>query len=192
MEAEEKRELFQNIIAVTNRKLAARPFLEQIERVCRCRPKAVILREKDLTEADYLLLAEEVLDICRDFRVPCVLHTWPQAAERLGCDTVHLPMHLLREYTGNGMIRGTSVHSIEEAMEAQRLGASYLVAGHIYATDCKKGVPPRGTQFLRQVCESVDIPVYAIGGIRPDAGQLAEVMSCGAQGGCVMSGMMKI
>lgn len=47
------------------------------------------------------------------------------------------------------VLLGTSVHSLEEAREAQTLGADYLTAGHIYATDCKRGLPPRGTG-LRQ------------------------------------------
>lgn len=87
---------------------------------------------------------------------------------------------------------GVSVHAANEALEAQSLGATYLTAGHIYATDCKKGLPPRGTAFLREICQTVSIPVYAIGGIRLEAAQIREVMSCGAVGGCIMSGMMAL
>ena len=81
---------------------------------------------------------------------------------------------------------------MEDARKAQRLGATYITAGHIYTTDCKKGLPPRGTDFLQDVCRAVNIPVYAIGGIKPDKTQLAEIQECGASGGCIMSGMMKI
>ena len=83
-------------------------------------------------------------------------------------------------------------------MEAERLGATYVTAGHVYVTDCKKGLAPRGLDFLRNVCKSVSIPVYAIGGIQLDAdthtiaqNQVAEIASCGAKGGCIMSGMMQ-
>ena len=86
---------------------------------------------------------------------------------------------------------GTSVHSTEQAQEAQELGASYVTAGHIYATDCKKGLQPRGLDFLRQVCAAVDLPVYAIGGIKFDETQWMSLKECGAAGGCIMSGMMK-
>ena len=89
-------------------------------------------------------------------------------------------------------VAGTSVHSVEEAVEAEKLGASYISAGHIFSTDCKKGMPPRGLDFLKDVCRSVSIPVYAIGGIRIDKAQLQELLDCGAAGGCVMSGMMKL
>ncbi len=87
---------------------------------------------------------------------------------------------------------GCSIHSVEEAKEAQKLGATYLTAGHIYTTDCKKGLPPRGLDFLREVCNAVTIPVYAIGGIHAGTGQILEVMECGASGACIMSEMMKI
>jgi len=89
-------------------------------------------------------------------------------------------------------ILGSSIHSVSEAQEAERLGADYLTAGHIYATDCKAGVPPRGLDFLEEVCQSVQIPVYGIGGVRIESGQLDEMMARGAAGACVMSGMMQL
>ena len=69
-------EFYKNVVAVTNRSLCERPFLEQIERVCACHPKALILREKDLSEEEYFLLAKEVLGICRQYQVSCILHTY--------------------------------------------------------------------------------------------------------------------
>lgn len=87
---------------------------------------------------------------------------------------------------------GTSIHSVSEAVEAEKLGASYLTAGHIYVTDCKKGLPPRGLPFLQHVCQAVQIPVYGIGGIKIDKAQLHELKNAGAAGGCVMSGMMHV
>ena len=67
-----------------------------------------------------------------------------------------------------------------------------MPAGHVYVTDCKIGLPPRGLEFLKEVCTKVIIPVYAIGGIHAGTGQILEVMDCGASGGCIMSEMMKI
>lgn len=218
----------QNIIAVTNRHLCSRPLTEQVERICRLSPKAVILREKDLPEEEYAPLAEEIMEICSRYDIPCILHTFVETAAGLNCPAIHLPLPLLRRYRANGTqdnanitnrssmtgrtdmkimnpaentlsfsIIGTSVHSVEEAMEAEKLGATYLTAGHIYTTDCKKGLPPRGLSFLQSVCENVTIPVYAIGGIQMngtqvDEKQIQEIMTCGAAGGCIMSGMMKV
>ena len=110
--------------------------------------------------------------------------------------------NLLEQFLQAGYIRETKVEGRKrsyvltptgrEALEAEALGASYLIAGHIYATDCKKGLPARGTGFLRAVCEAADIPVYGIGGMHLDEAQIKEVLGCGAAGGCIMSGMMRV
>ena len=186
---------YRNIIAVTNRKLCERPFLEQVERICQMHPKALILREKDLSESAYEAMAREVLEICGRYDTPCMLHSFVEVARRLHHPYIHLPLFLLRENSenpGDFLAVGCSVHSVEEAKEAQKLGATYLTAGHIYTTDCKKGLPPRGLDFLREICNAVTIPVYAIGGIHAGTRQIQEVMDCGASGACIMSEIMRI
>ena len=85
-------------------------------------------------------------------------------------------------------VLGASCHSVEDAKEAEKLGCTYITAGHIFDTDCKKGLPGRGLAFLKEVCESVSIPVYAIGGISAD--KVALIRESGAKGVCVMSGAM--
>ena len=115
-------DFYKNVIAVTNRSLCERPFPEQIERVCNCHPKAIILREKDLPEEEYLLLAEKILNICREYDVPCMLHTYINTARKLEHPFIHLPLFLLKEYQGkleNFRGIGCSVHSVEDALEAQ-------------------------------------------------------------------------
>ncbi len=187
--------LFSHILAVSNRTLSKRPFLEQIEEICKHHPKSLILREKDLSEAEYTALAKDVLAICQRHNVSCILHTYFRAAKELGCNAIHLPLPLLRahkEELSSFSHVGTSVHAPAEAEEAEKLGATYITAGHIYATDCKKGLPPRGLTFLEEVCRRVSIPVYAIGGIKINEKQLREVIDCGAKGGCIMSGMMQL
>jgi thiamine-phosphate pyrophosphorylase len=83
---------------------------------------------------------------------------------------------------------GASCHSVEEALEAENLHCSYITAGHIFSTDCKKGVAPRGLNFLSDVCNNVSIPVYAIGGINQS--NMKAVQNAGANGVCIMSGFM--
>lgn len=190
------------LLAVTNRHLAAHPYPEQIARICQTQPKALILREKDLKPETYHALAAQVLDICQSYDVPCILHTFWQEAVALGCTSIHLPLPLLRELSAKGILSspefasftalGTSVHSVTEAREAEQLGATYLTAGHIYVTDCKKGLAPRGLIFLQNVCKSVSVPVYGIGGIKFDPIQWQELQAAGAAGGCIMSGMMEL
>ena len=193
--------MLNDVIAVTNRKLSQRPFLEQIKRVCQLRPEAVILREKDLSETEYAKLAEEVYNITTSYDVRLIIHTYINVAKELGINTVHMSLHNMSEYRKefidnvnktNNIKTGCSIHSVEEAVEARNMGASYITAGHVYATDCKKGLAPRGLDFLKNVCDSVDIPVYAIGGINIDDGRRKEVKKYGAAGSCIMSGMMKV
>lgn len=193
--------MLNDVIAVTNRKLSQRPFLEQIKRVCQLRPEAIILREKDLSETEYAKLAEEVYNITTSYDVRLIIHTYINVARELGINTVHMSLHNMREYRKefidnvnkiNNIKTGCSIHSVEEAVEARNMGASYITAGHVYVTDCKKGLAPRGLDFLKNVCDSVDIPVYAIGGINIDDGRRKEVKKYGAAGSCIMSGMMKV
>lgn len=189
------KEEYKNVITVTNRKLSSRPFMEQMERVVKLHPKAVILREKDLSEEEYAELAAQILTLCKQYQVPCMLHTYLETARKLQHPYIHLSLFLLKENSeklSDFLAVGCSIHSVEEAKEAQKLGATYLTAGHIYTTDCKKGLPPRGLDFLREVCNAVTIPVYAIGGIHAGTGQIREVMECGASGACIMSEMMRI
>lgn len=84
---------------------------------------------------------------------------------------------------------GVSIHSIEEATEVQTLGADYIIAGHIFETDCKAGIAPRGLEFLQSICESVSVPVYAIGGITEK--NAAPTIQSGAAGVCIMSGYFR-
>ena len=81
------------------------------------------------------------------------------------------------------------IHKPEEAIKAQKLGVDFVFAGHVFVTDCKKGLPPRGLEFLTDVVNAVKIPVYGIGGINEE--NITKIMECGAAGGCMMSGFMK-
>jgi thiamine monophosphate synthase len=85
---------------------------------------------------------------------------------------------------------GVSVHSQEEAIFALDNGSSYIVYSHIFPTDCKKGLKPKGVTNLKKVCETVEIPVYALGEINSENESL--VVSAGASGVCQMSEYMQI
>ena len=190
---------YSKVIAVTNRHLCQRPLPEQIERICQLQPRAIILREKDLPEEEYEELAARIIPICEQYHVPLTLHFYPKAAKKLGVRRIHLPLWKLEELRADPEagrilsyfdIIGTSVHAPAEAVRAQELGASYVNAGHVFTTDCKKGLPARGLTFLQEVCQAVTIPVCAIGGINRDPEKIQAVLACGADAACIMSGMM--
>lgn len=178
------------LICVTNRKLCCEDFLERIGRLAQARPYAVMLREKDLDPAGYARLAGKVKEICDQYGVLLILHQHIAVAEAMKHSHLQLSMPALRAYRkkGDSLLVGASVHSVAEAEEAEALGAAYVVAGHIYATSCKPGSPPKGLSFLQQVCQAVFLPVFAIGGINP--GKRKEILAGGAKGFCVMSEAM--
>lgn len=184
-------EIFKTI-CITNKSLCKGDYLERITAVAKSHPRAVILREKELGGDEYARLAQKVMDICGENNVQCILHTFIDAAVRLKADAVHLPLDVLRSADQSLLSRfgviGASCHSVEDAIEAERRGCTYITAGHIYTTDCKRGLAPRGIGFLKEVCDSVSIPVYAIGGI--DSSRYSELIRAGAAGACIMSGFM--
>jgi thiamine-phosphate pyrophosphorylase len=179
------------IIAVTNRFLCQGNFLERLEQIAQCRPHSIILREKDLAPAEYEQLAAECLKICDRYNVPLAINSYIDVARKLKVPHIHLPLETFLEHRdelGDFRQTGVSVHSAEEAKSCEDLGADYLIAGHIFPTDCKKEVPPRGLAFLQKVCAAVSIPVFAIGGITQF--NVKDVLKAGAAGVCVMSQLM--
>lgn len=181
------------IRCITNRHLAAQDYLSQIDQIAQAKPEAVMIREKDLPEDAYERLAAQVIAVCAPYHVPCILHTYAGAAVRLGVKALHLPLPLLQSLSAEQKAYfsalGASVHSVEEALLAQKAGASYLTAGHVFATDCKRGLPPRGLAFLKEVCAASALPVYALGGIRAE--NAAACIQAGAAGVCIMSECMR-
>lgn len=180
------------VICVTQSSAVSGNFLAQLEKIAAAGADRIILREKQLSEEEYSSLAVKAGRICGKYGVPLSVHTYIAAARAVGTNSLQLSF---KAFTGLGEdIRsayyiGVSVHSAEEAVTAEKLGAAYVTAGHIFPTDCKKGLPPRGLGFLSEVCSSVDIPVYAIGGITTE--NASQVIAAGAKGVCIMSGLMK-
>ncbi len=134
-----------------------------------------------------------------------IVHNFPAVAEEFGTD-LHLPFSMftnLLGHSGNSAQNkfqnfrekhphiqriGTSIHSVEDAIFAESHGADYITAGHIFTTDCKKGLPGRGIDWLKSICHAVSIPVYAIGGIS-DA-NVSMLSDCNIAGYCMMSASM--
>ena len=107
-----------DILCVTSRQLCREDFLARLERIAAARPAGIVLREKDLSPAAYRALAGQVLEICRRRGVPCILHAFPDIAEELGADGLHLPLPALRLLSPESRKRfrrlGASCHSAAE------------------------------------------------------------------------------
>lgn len=98
-----------------------------------------------------------------------------------------LPVRIVKSHFP-GMLIGRSIHSIEEAIAAEKEGADFVIYGHVYMTDSKRNLPPKGLNDLRCIKEKSEIPVIAIGGITP--ANAAEVIQSGTDGIAVMSGIL--
>lgn len=198
------------IYAITNRKLISggeEVYFKQIEKIAAAKPDGIILREKDMAPEDYEVYTKRCREICDAWETPLILNHFWEIGEKLDIRRLHLSMPVFRQMAGDAdeMMKtnpvgkadvfkawkqvGVSVHSREEAVYAERRGADYLIAGHIFLTDCKKGVPARGLDFLKELCASVEIPVFAIGGMNLEHGRMA--MEAGASGICMMSELME-
>lgn len=176
------------LFCVTNRLLVCDDFLARIEQICSAHPSGIILREKDLSPQAYLNLSKSVLDICRKFNVPFIAHSQIDTVHMLGVNHIQLSYQSFINRQESNLFCGVSVHSEKEAVFACEHGANSLIAGHIFQTDCKKTLAPRGVGFLKKVCDAVSIPVYAIGGIHIDV--LPDIKNSGASGICLMSELM--
>lgn len=189
---------YSKLIVVTNRQLCQGDFLQQLKKVVALKPAGLILREKDLAEAEYCALAKSVLDICQGAKVPMLLHSHLELAKAMEVQGVHLPyvyfmnnlekVHKLQ--ADKKLLVSVSCHRKEEAITVASNGADQIVLGTIFATDCKPGKIGAGLEFLREVCDACPMPVYAIGGINSE--RLPAVLQVGAAGGCMMSGFMRM
>lgn len=204
------------MLAITNRHLYGcseavtdetqmKKYIHVIHKILATGPTALILREKDLNQTEYTYLITGLFASLDSCDIPLLLHTYPETALQMQLKFpnlkigLHLPLPLLRKHSATGEFLskiaglhslGCSVHSVEEAKDAQCLGATYLLAGNIYETDCKAGLPGRGLSFLHSVCSEVSIPVYALGGITN--ANVKECMKAGAKDGAQMSGYLSL
>lgn len=177
-------------IAISNRHICRLPLPEQVRRLAG-RADILILREKDMKEAEYEALALQVQKACGESGIVLICHTFLQAARNIGCPRIHLTaLQLMKEQPKGFETVGVSVHSLAEALTAQRAGADYLIAGNIFETACKPGLAGRGAEFLREICEKTEIPVYGLGGITDENEE--QIRQAGSAGACRMSGYMKI
>ncbi len=184
---------YEYLIAVTDRTLCSGGFEEQIKKVVRLRPRALILRERDLSDEEYEALAERVQEICRLEGVPFYVHARVETARKIKCKNLHLPFPVLRslgECPRDFESVSVSCHSMEDMREAVSAGADRIILGTIFETQCKKGLRGKGLSFVKEICDACPVPVYAIGGIKES--NIGDVMAAGASGGCMMSGFMRI
>ena len=181
------------IIAVTDRKISAkRDLFEQLEAIADSSPDMIILREKDVSEAEYRYLAIECMRLCSYRGVRFCTNSFINVAAAL--DTGRIQVSFDSLISNNDKLRvfeeiWVSVHSLKEAVEAEKKGATHLIYGNVFETSCKPGARGKGIDELKKVCAGVTIPIYAIGGI--DLHNAGKVIQAGCEGVCVRSLLMR-
>lgn len=175
---------------ITNRTLSESDLETTIEAACASGVRLVQLREKDLNGKSLLLLAQSLRTITTHYGATFIVNSRLDIALAAQADGLHLPEQALPVQTVrrffSGLV-GRSVHSIAGAKEAEQSGADYLLFGHIFET-ASKTTDAHGLHALEEVCKSVSIPVYAVGGVTPERASMC--LKAGAFGVAVMNGVM--
>jgi len=148
---------------------------------------AVQLREKDLGSSDLARLAARLHTVIGGSAL-LIVNGNAEVAREVDADGLHLPVDAPFTRPDGIALVGRSVHSVEAAVQAEREGADYVIAGPIYETPSHRGVAPAGVRLISAVVAVVSVPVVAIGGIT--AARVPHVLSAGAGGVAVISAVL--
>lgn len=165
-------------------------FYEQIEESLKAGVTFLQLREKMLDKQSFLNEAKIIKKICANYNIPFIINDNIEIAQEIDADGVHIGQSDIsiveaKKIIANNKIIGVTVHSVEEALIAEKNGASYLGVGAIFKTNSKDDANVINIDELKKICLSVNIPVVAIGGIKKD--NLSILQNTGISGIAVIS-----
>ncbi len=165
---------------------------EQVEKALKGGVTLVQLREKELSEANFEQEAKELLELCHKYNVNLIINDNVALAAKVGADGVHIGqsdmgVEKARAILGKEKIIGVTAKTVEQAKAAEAAGADYLGSGAVFGTSTKKDAKPMDHALLQEICESVKIPVVAIGGI--DGGNILLLKGRKMAGVAVVSGL---
>jgi thiamine-phosphate pyrophosphorylase len=175
---------------VTDRKNTPEPLAARAGRILSAGARFVMLREKDLSGEGLAELAKGLIAEAEKRGAGFVLNGGVEEARAAGAKALQLSFAKFLEIGGRlgefgDLEIGVSVHGEEEAAKAAAAGAKRLLAGHVFGTECKPGLPGRGPELLGKLRRLTGLPVWAVGGITPENAK--EAIKAGAEAVCVMS-----
>lgn len=179
------------LYAVTDRMWTGKQtLLEQVEDALQGGATCIQLREKELDTAAFLQEAIEIKALCERYHVPFIINDAVEIAMQCGADGIHVGQSDMaagnvRALAGDDMILGISVQNVEQALAAERAGADYLGVGAVFPTATKQDAGEVSFEMLRAICDAVQIPVVAIGGIHKK--NILELKGSGADGIALVS-----
>lgn len=165
---------------------------DPVEELLRAGVTCVQLREKEADDAFFLAEALELKELCGRYQIPLIINDRPDIAKQAGADGVHVGLSDMgiekaREFLGDGFIIGGSAHNVQEALAAQAAGADYIGCGAVFGSKTKPDVTTLPAEELKAICQAVEIPVVAIGGIRQE--NIRKLTGTGIDGAAVISAL---
>ena len=188
------REAFR-LYLVTNRyQDSLESFLEKVETACRSGITIIQLREKNLTTNQYYQLAKQVKEITDAYQVPLIIDDRLDICLAVDAAGLHigddeLPVSVARKVLGPEKILGVTAKTVKRALEAETSGADYLGTGAIFPTTTKENAPITLISTLKTICQTVAIPVVAIGGLTSE--NIDQLIGTGIAGVAVVRDLMQ-
>lgn len=182
---------YMQLYAVTDRAWTGNKTLyEQIKEALENGVTCVQLREKNLDEASFIEEAKKISVLCRQYNTPFIVNDNVNVAIASNADGIHIGQEDMglkdvRKIVGENIIIGISVHTVEEAKFAQENGADYIGIGAVFETSTKNDVDVIPYEKVKSICDAVDIPKVAIGGI--NAENILKLKGSGIDGVAVVS-----
>lgn len=179
------------LYAVTDRAwVGKQTLLEQVEDALKGGVTCVQLREKELEKEKFLEEALEMKKLCTKYQIPFIINDNVEIALKCKADGIHVGQSDMeagnvRKLAGEHMIIGVSVRTVEEALAAEKAGADYLGVGAMFPTSTKLDAADVSYETLKEICNTVTIPVVAIGGINKN--NIQELAGTGADGIALVS-----
>ncbi|WP_077617454.1 thiamine phosphate synthase [Bacillus sinesaloumensis] len=179
------------LYAVTDRAwTGSQTLVEQVEAALKGGITFLQLREKNLGYDDFLQEAIELKMLTTFYHVPFVINDNVEIALACDADGVHvgqedLPVEKVRDLIGPDKILGVSAQNVEQAIAAEKAGADYLGIGSVFPTSTKKDAQPMTFETVKEICNSVSIPIVAIGGVTKS--NILELAGSGVDGVAVVS-----
>ena len=169
-------------------------FLEKVETACRSGVTIVQLREKNLTTNQYYQLAKQVKEITDAYQVPLIIDDRLDICLAVDAAGLHigddeLPVSVARQVLGPEKILGVTAKTVKRALEAEEGGADYLGTGAIFPTTTKENAPITLISTLKTICQTVAIPVVAIGGLTSE--NIDQLAATGIAGVAVVRDLMQ-
>ena len=180
---------------VTNRyQDSLESFIEKVEMACRSGVTIIQLREKNLTTNQYYQLAKQVKEITDAYQVPLIIDDRLDICLAVDAAGLHigddeLPVSVARRVLGPEKILGVTAKTVKRALEAETWGADYLGTGAIFPTTTKENAPITLISTLKTICQTVAIPVVAIGGLTSE--NIDQLIGTGIAGVAVVRDLMQ-